>query len=158
LSNLLTSLYLAFHVLALVVLIGQYLFLSLVAFPVFGRVLSIPQQANVIAKMVSQGRFWWVAVVTILIVTGIPLLLASPFHVGFLNLGNPWSVQMFIKHILVFALIALGVYQDRGIASKLENAEANAVPALLGRFRLATGLLSIGGVFVIGLTALAQIY
>jgi hypothetical protein len=63
---------------------------------------------------------------------------------------------MVVKHTLVLALIVLGVYLDRGIASHLTDGQEAEQTSLLNRFDAVNGILALGGVLVIALTAVAQ--
>jgi hypothetical protein len=63
---------------------------------------------------------------------------------------------MVAKHTLVLALIVLGVYLDRGIASRLPDGQEAEQASLLNRFASMNGILALGGVLVIALTAVAQ--
>ena len=91
------------------------------------------------------------------IVTGTLMLLTDAPYLGFLEIGNAWSVWMYTKHIVVLGLIVLGVYLDMGVARRLAAADGSNRTSRLAQFRLINGLTALGGVMIILMTAGLQV-
>jgi uncharacterized membrane protein len=147
------------HAWATVVLIGYYVFLSLVYVPIFRQHLTGNTLAAVAKGISTRSRPWIGASVLIFIVTGIYLMLIDTNYLGVGNFGNAWSIVMLIKHVLVLVMIGAGIYTDRVVLDKLAQpalAEAARTATLKRYTQLVNGLM-IAGVFILLLTALAQV-
>ena len=84
-------------------------------------------------------------------------MLIDPGYLGFMDFGNFWGIVMLVKHILVFAMIALGFWFNAilrvgPMMSSNNNAELGII-----RFRQYANAMAICGVLVLLLTALAQV-
>ena len=58
----------------------------------------------------KRSRFWLYASLLVFAITGIHLTVADANYLSLGNFGNPWSILMLVKHILVLAMIALGFW------------------------------------------------
>jgi uncharacterized membrane protein len=150
------SICVALHTTATAILLGQYLLMALVILPVLQARLDLPARTKMVAGIMKQARPWVLAALAVFIVTGFLMLVLNPSYLGFMDISNAWSILMYSKHILVFGLIVLGVYLDRGISQKMESARGEEAGGLLQRFRTVNGLMILGGLAILSLTALAQ--
>ena len=83
-------------------------------------------------------------------------MLIDSGYLGFMDFGNFWGIVMLVKHILVFAMIALGFWfnaiQRVGPMMSSNNPEQAIV-----RFRNYVNMMAVCGVLVLFFTALAQV-
>ena len=142
------------HALATVFLIGQYTLLSLIYLPVFTRRLEGSALGAVLEAVAGRARPFIFGSLGIFIVTGIYLILGDANYIGFGDFGNAWSVVLLVKHVLVFAMIGIGVYIDRGVLTRL--AEASTMETATRRLRPAVNAMTVCGFIVLLLTAAAQ--
>jgi uncharacterized membrane protein len=150
------SICLALHTLSTVLLVGNYVLSALVVVPVLWRLVPEEEQSRLFPALVARGRPWVLSSIAIFIVTGILMLVTDSHYLGFMEIGNTWSVLMYTKHILVLGWIALGVYLDMGVTRRLAGARASDRPGLLAKFQRMNGLTAAGGVVIILLTATLQ--
>jgi uncharacterized membrane protein len=150
------SICLALHTLSTVLLVGNYILSALVVVPVLRRLVPEEEQSRLLPALVARGRPWVLSSIAIFIVTGILMLVTDSHYLGFMEIGNFWSVLMYTKHILVLGWIALGVYLDMGVTRRLAGARASDRPGLLSQFQRINGLTAAGGVIIILLTATLQ--
>ena len=143
------------HTLATVVFIGHYLLLSLLYLPV----LSKMEQggAAALSEISKRSRVWLYIALGLFAATGIYLTLVDPHYLGLGKLQNAWSVLMLVKHILILGMIGLGFWFNVivRVGSLLRSTSNSAVG--VARLRLYSNLMSICGVLVLILTAIAQI-
>jgi len=152
-SQLLLALSTWLHASATVLLIGHYLLLALIYLPV----LSHEQGGGVVLSAVSKrSRYWLYASLLVFAITGIHLTVADANYLSLGSFGNPWSILMLVKHILVLAMIALGFWYNAvlrvgpAMRSDIEGARA------IARFSLYAKLMAGVGLIVLLLTAIAQ--
>ena len=96
----------------------------------------------------------------VLVGTGLVQMSASSSYVGLLSLANPWSQAIFVKHLLIGAMVLVAAYQTwvvnprvvRMALLKQDDASADLARELRRLNRLSLVL----GIFVLGLTALAR--
>lgn len=143
------------HALATVVFIGYYLLLSLLFLPVLGK----PDKGGVAAlgEVSRRSRSWQYIALVVFVVTGFYLTFVDSSYLGIGNFGHPWTILMLMKHLVVLAMIALGFWQN---AVKRAGHDLRAYPndaQRLARFRRYVNAMTFLGVFVLLLTALAQV-
>jgi uncharacterized membrane protein len=151
-SQILIALSVWLHALATIVLIGHYLLLSVIYLPVLTR-----YDGSILSEISKGSRPWLYASLLIFMVTGIYLMLIDPNYLGVGNFGNVWAVLMLVKHILVVAMIALGFWFNAILRVGPMIGSNNSAELGMQRFRLYSNLMTICGVLVLLLTALAQI-
>jgi uncharacterized membrane protein len=132
------------HLLATVVLIGQYVLLALIYYPLLRSRIKAAELGGVMEDLGARMRGWIGLSVLIFILTGIYLTLRDPAYLGVGNFGNAWSILMLIKHILVLAFIGVG-----------KVAESKGSTDSVTRLETAFAVLAILGVAILLLTALA---
>ncbi len=143
------------HTLATVLFIGHYLLLSLLYLPVLSK---MEQGGAAMLSEISKGsRIWLYIAFGLFAVTGIYLTLEDPYYLGLGKFQNPWSVLMLVKHILIIGMIALGFWFNAivHVGSLLRSTSHSAIG--VARLRLYSNLMSVCGVLVLILTAIAQV-
>jgi len=151
-SQILIALSVWLHALGTVFLIGHYLLLSLIYLPVLTQ-----YNGSMLSEISKRSRPWLYASLLIFMVTGIYLMLIDPNYLGVGNFGNVWGVLMLVKHILVVGMIALGFWFNAILRVGPMMGSNNSAELGMRRFRLYSNLMTICGVLVLLLTALAQI-
>ncbi len=143
------------HTLATVIFIGYYLLLSLLYLPV----LSKMEQggAAALSEVSKKSRVWLYAALGLFAATGIYLTLMDPYYLGLGKFQNAWSLLMLVKHILILGMIGLGFWFNVivRVGSLLRSTSNSALGVT--RLRLYSNAMSICGVLVLILTAVAQV-
>jgi uncharacterized membrane protein len=95
--------------------------------------------------------------------TGLTQMSASPEYEGLLAIGNPWSLAILVKHVLVAAMAGVLAWQTWGLLPALERAALGLDPRgdghvleLERRGRRALNLSLAIGLLVLFLTAAAR--
>lgn len=143
------------HTLAIVVLLGYYATLSLVVLPWLSSGGS-PEPGRTIAAIERRALPWILASIGAFTVTGLVLMAA---HTG----SDPnWAPLIIAKHVLVVAMVALGVVVDRVLVARVEGTwwTPPVVPSTevrdLRPIAQASAVISVLGAVVLLLTAAAQ--
>jgi len=144
------------HTIAIVVLLGYYTTLSLVVLPWLTSGGS-REPGSVIAAVERRALPWILASVALFTVTGVVLMAA--------NTGaNPdWAPLIIVKHVIVVAMIALGVVVDRVLVPRVAGTwwTPAVVPSTdvrdLRPIVQASAVMSVLGAVVLLLTAAAQL-
>lgn len=139
------------HALATVILIGHYLLLSLIYLPVLAK-----DNGPALSEISKRSRSWLYISLLVFAVTGTYLMLIDSGYLGFMNFGNFWGIMMLTKHILVFAMLALGFWYNAILRVGPMMSSNNNAELGIKRFRQYSNLMTISGVLVLLLTALAQ--
>jgi uncharacterized membrane protein len=140
------------HALATVILIGHYLLLALIYLPVLGNA-----GGTILSAISKSSRVWLYASLLAFILTGTYLTIVDPNYLGIGNFGNPWSILMLVKHLLVLAMITMGFWSNAILRlGPLMSSNTGAAQAV-ERFRSHVNLMAITGVLILLLTALAQV-
>jgi uncharacterized membrane protein len=155
-SAALTSLGLGFHALATVILIGQYILSALVILPVMQRHVPEQEQVQLLLAFSTASRPWMYGSLLVFAATGTLLMITDPLYLGFLQIGNAWSVLMIVKHVLLIPWVFLCISIDQNASRRLEPAQKEAPAALLTRFRRMNGMAAAGGVLIILMTSVMQ--
>jgi uncharacterized membrane protein len=152
-SQVLFSLSTWLHAVATVVLIGHYLLLSVIYLPVLAQAKGGGAMLSAISK---RSRVWLYSSLLVFAITGIHLTVADANYLSLGNFGNPWSILMLGKHVLVLAMIALGFWFNAvlrvgpAMRSDVEGSQA------IARFSLYARLMAGLGLIVLLLTAIVQ--
>jgi uncharacterized membrane protein len=141
------------HVLATVVWVRYYLFTSLIYLPVLERQMPANALHDLLEQLSARLRPYFGGALLIFLVTGTHLMLINQDYLGLGNFfGNPWSVLIIIKHVLVLAFLALAVYSERAFMVQIGNQK----PEALQRFRMSLTINTLLGIVILLLTSIAQ--
>lgn len=145
------------HALGTVLLIGNYLLLSLIYLPVFVKNQTNPLSGTMLSEISKRSRVWLYASLFAFFISGIYLMFVDPNYLGIGDFGNFWSILMLVKHILILGMLGIGFWFN-GIlrVGPLMSSNTGATQAL-ARFRQYSDLMAITGVLVLLLTAISQV-
>ena len=141
------------HALATIVMIGYYVFTGLIFLPIFERQMQANALRDLLEQVSARLRPFFGGSLLIFLVTGTHLMLINDNYLGLGNFfGNPWSVLIVIKHVLVLAFLALAVFSERAFLGQISDQK----PEALKQFRWALNINTILGVVILLLTSIAQ--
>lgn len=141
------------HALATIVMVGYFFFTGLIYLPVFERKMQANALRNLLEQTSSRLRPYFGGSLLIFLVTGTHLMLINEYYLGLGSFfGNPWSILIVIKHVLVLAFLALAVFSERVYLARIS--EQN--PQALKQYRRALKIDLVLGVVILLLTAIAQ--
>jgi uncharacterized membrane protein len=144
------------HALGTVILIGNYLLLSLIYLPALAG--NKPEVSGpILSAMSKRSRIWMYTALLIFFVTGIYLMLVNPNYLGIGNFRNLWSILMLAKHILILAMLALGFWFNAILRVGLLMSSNTGAAQAIARFGQYSKWMAICGVLVLLLTAFAQL-
>jgi uncharacterized membrane protein len=144
------------HSLGTAVLIGYYLLLSLIYLPAFKHNQANPVSGTILSEISNRSRWWLYGSFVVFLLTGIYLMLENSNYLGLGNFGNPWSVLMLVKHIIIVGMLIAGFWFN-AIKRVGPEVRINPDPAqALAPFSLYAKLMAIAGVLVLLLTAVSQ--
>lgn len=149
-SQLLISISTWLHAMATIVFIGHIVLLAGIYIP------ALSKNGSTLSEVSKRSRPWMYASLIVFAVTGTHLMLIDSGYLGFMDFGNFWGVVMLVKHILVFAMIALGFWYN-AILRVGPMMSSNNPEQAIARFRQYVNAMAICGVLVLLLTALAQV-
>jgi uncharacterized membrane protein len=143
------------HALTTVIFVGYYLLLSLLYLPALAK----PDRGGGMAlgEISRRSRRWLYTSLLIFALTGVYLTLVDANYLGIGHFSNPWAILMLVKHILILAMIAIGLWYNAiqrvgpALRSNIDAAQTMA------RFRRYSNLMAVCGVLVLLLTASAQV-
>jgi uncharacterized membrane protein len=141
------------HVLATIVMIGYYLFTSLIFLPI----LECQMQANALRDLLEQVsarlRPYFGGSLVFFLVSGTHLMISNQAYQGLGNFfGNLWSILIVVKHALVLAFLVLAIYSERIFLGQISDEN----PEALKKFKLSSKIILIMGLFILLLTSIAQ--
>lgn len=143
------------HSLAALIFIGHYLLLSLFYLPVFSTAEA--GSLKTLGEASRRSRPWIYASIIVFFLTGIVLMILDSNYQGIGNFGSPWAVLMLVKHVVILAMLVLGFWsnavQHVGRALRSNPGDAQNI----ARFRRYCNAMSVCGVLVLLLAALAQV-
>ena len=134
------------HLVAVVVWIGAMISNVLVLLPSARESLEPPVMGRLMGSIMRRTRRLVYASITILLVTGVIIMLLNKHYLGLLDLGNSWTVFLLMKHIFVAILIILGVYMFEVLAPKLGRIAAKGPSPVLARLQKLQVRLGMAGV------------
>ena len=153
-STLLVGLSTWLHALATIVMIGYFLFSSLIYLPVFERQMHPDDLRDLLEQVSARLRPFFGGSLLIFLVTGTHLMLINGNYLGFGKFfDNPWSVLMVIKHGLVLAFLVLAVFSERAFMGQISQ----QTPQALNRFRWSLRINMVLGAVILLLTSMAQV-
>ena len=143
------------HALATIVMIGYFVFTSLIYLPVFERQMQANALRHLLEQISAQLRPFFGGSLLVFLVTGTHLMVINKNYLGLGHFfDNPWSLVMIIKHLLVFVFLALSIFSERAFLGQISDAK----PEALKQFRLTLNINTILGVMILLLTSLAQAF
>jgi uncharacterized membrane protein len=155
------------HMLATIVWVGGLALMSLVVWPGARAAMgSGPELAQFIRTL--QKRFnplAWLSL-AVLIATGLTQMEANANYNGFLRITNNWALAILGKHIVVGAMIIIGLYMQLSLQPELARlalleTHGHATPEAEKLRQREINLIRLNllcGVVVLGLTALARVF
>lgn len=137
------------HALATVIFVGHYLLLSAISLPVLA--------APALGEVSRRSRPWLYAAMLLLAVTGSYLTLVDPNYRGLGNFDGTWAILMLVKHGLMVVMFALGFWFNAVVrVGTLLRSNSGAAQGL-AQFRVYSHAMSVCGIGVLLLTAIAQV-
>lgn len=153
-SQILTALSTWLHTLATIVMIGYFVFTSLIYLPVFERQMQATALRDLLEQVSARLRPFFGSSLFIFLVTGTHLMLINENYLGLGNfLGNPWSILIVIKHVLVLSFLALAIFSERAFLGQINDKN----PEAMKRFRRSLEINAILGAVILLLTSIAQV-
>jgi uncharacterized membrane protein len=141
------------HALATIVMIGYYVFTSLIFLPIFESQMQGTALRDLLEQVSARLRPYFGGSLLIFLVSGTHLMLINEHYLGLGNFfGNPWSILIVLKHVLVLAFLVLAIYSERAFLGKISDEN----PEALKKFRLTLNINMFLGMFIILLTSIAQ--
>jgi len=116
------------HLVATVAWLGGIFFMSRIAMPVLGQELRGPVLGRVMGRIRRSFLLWVWASIVVFIITGAMAMLGNPKYGTLVSFGSAAAVLILLKHIVVVAMIGLGVYQGYFAMPNLERL-LSAMPA-----------------------------
>jgi uncharacterized membrane protein len=152
-SGFLVALSTWLHTLATIIMVGYFVFTSLIYLPVLVRQMKVNALRDLLEQFSSRLRPFFGGSLLVFLVTGTHLMLINEDYLGLgAFFGNPWSILIVVKHVLVLAFLALAVFPERIYLPKI----ADENPSALQRFRWSLQINTVLGVVILLLTSLAQ--
>lgn len=157
------------HLTALIVWVGHMFSALLLFSPLANKYVKKSDYGDFTAEYRRRDQPVSLSCIGVFIITGIFLTLLNEQYQGFGDVfANSWSVVLFVKHLLVLAMIGLGVYQGtrvmprlaeagRKLAKKDDPETASSVARLTGVRETVTRALCGLAVAVLLLTAIGEV-
>lgn len=141
------------HALATIVMVGYYIFTSLIYLPILERQMQANALRELLEQVSARLRPFFGGSLLVFLVTGTHLMLINEDYLGLgAFFGNAWSILIVIKHVLVLGFLALAAYSERAFLAKVSDDNPDA----LQKFRRALNINTVVGALIILLTSIAQ--
>jgi uncharacterized membrane protein len=144
------------HALAMVVVLGYYGILGRIVLPALSRTLDGPALARTVPAIERRALPIVLATIVLFIATGIYLLVIDGRYAGVGSFSSTWSMLMLVKHLVVAAMIVLGIGIDR-LAAAVGQASDEGRARMVDVLVLALDGMTALGAIVLLLTAAAQL-
>lgn len=144
------------HLAATVVVLGYYAVVPLIVLPALRRSLSPDALGPGLAAIERRALPAIVAALVVFFATGVYLTGSDQRYGGAGAIASPWAGAILVKHGVIVVMVLIGAWVDAAAvrAGSVESTTARA--AALRRFSLGGGAISVLGVVVLLLTAVAQ--
>jgi len=143
------------HALATVVFVGYYLLLTLIYLPALAK----PETGGgaALGEVSKHSRPWLYASIVVFALTGAYLTLVDANYPGLGHFTNAWAVLMLVKHILLLVMLVLGFWYNfiQRVGQSLRSYPSDA--QRMAHFRRYCNAMTVCGVLVLILTAVAQV-
>ena len=146
------------HSLATVLLLGYYAVMALIVIPVLRAALRESALGRIIPDIERRALPPVLGAVGVFLLTGLYLLLSDHRYLGLGHVvDNTWSVVMLVKHVVVIALVVIGVWLDIVVVRDIAlPSDEPGRTAAVHRLALGTTAIVVLGAIVLLLTAAAQ--
>jgi uncharacterized membrane protein len=144
------------HALSMVVVLGYYGILGRLVLPALVQTVDGPALGRSVAAIERRALPIVLLGIALFVVTGIYLLIKDGRYTGIGEFASTWSVLMLVKHLVVVAMIALGVGVDR-LAAAIGQASDEGRKRMVDVLVLALDGMTALGAIVLLLTAAAQL-
>jgi putative copper export protein len=135
-------------------MIGYYVFISLIYLPIFERQMQADALRDLLEQISARLRPFFGGSLLIFLVTGTHLMLINENYLGLGNFfGNPWSILIVIKHVLVLVFLGLAVFSERAFLGQISDEK----PEALKQFRWSLNINTLLGLIILLLTSIAQV-
>ena len=145
------------HLLATVAMLGYYAVFGLVVLPVIARIIPGPELGRTIAAVEGRATPLIVGSLIVFIATGVYLMVNDPAYggLGYVD-GSSWATIFLVKHLVVGAMVGVGVYIDALVVRRFAAPGSDDQPAAVRRLALACGVMTLLGAVVLLLTVVGQ--
>jgi len=145
------------HLVATVALIGYYAIVGLLVIPVLRKTVAAREAAESLAALEGRATPVIFGSLAIFLATGVYLMVNDERYGGLGNVtGSDWATLFLIKHVVVLAMVGLGVYIDALVARRFAGPAAVDQPAPIRTLEIAAVAMTLLGAVVLFLTAAAQ--
>ena len=145
------------HLLATVAMLGYYAVLGAVVLPAIRGILPTRELGEVIVSLERRATPVIVGSLVAFLATGVYLMVTSPRYGGVGDIGSTWATIFLVKHLVVGAMVALGVVIDALVVRGFADPGSPGQPAAVRRLELTVVLMTILGSVVLLLTAAGQL-
>jgi uncharacterized membrane protein len=154
-QSLWISLSMWLHAIATAVFIGHFILLAVVYIPAFqGQKDSA--SFEILSRISKLSRAWLYAALGVFIVTGTYLMLIDQNYLGLMNFGTLWGIVMLLKHVFIFAMLAVGFWYNAIQRVGPTLVSTNRASQAFDQFRRYTNWMALLGILVLLLTAISQ--
>ncbi|HSJ89165.1 MAG TPA: CopD family protein [Anaerolineales bacterium] len=152
-STLLVALSTWLHTISTIVMIGYFVFTSLIFLPVLERHIRANELCELLEQVSSRLRPFFGGSLLAFLVTGTYLMVINENYLGLGHFfSNPWSSLIVIKHFLLVPFLALAVVSERAFQRQIGDDN----PQALRRFRWSLSINMFLGLVILLLTSIAQ--
>jgi len=110
-----------FHMLATVVWVGGLSTLAILVLPAARRTLESSAYAALLTNIQRRlDLLGWFSL-SVLVVSGLVQMSASPHYEGFLSISNTWAAAILTKHVVIGIMIAASAYLTWGVFPRLQR-------------------------------------
>jgi len=141
------------HTLATIVMIGYFVFTSLIYLPVLEHRLPANALRELLEQVSARLRPFFGGSLLIFFATGTYLMVINGNYLGLGHFfDNPWSILIVIKHVMVLAFLALAIVSEKAFLKHIGDEK----PEALNQFRRALNINMLLGAVILLLTSIAQ--
>lgn len=142
------------HALATIVMVGYFVFTSLIYLPILEREMPASVLRGLLQKFSARLKPYFGSALLIFLVTGTHLMVINEQYLGLGNIfANAWSILIVAKHVLVVGFLAVAFISERVYMSQISDQN----PIALQQYRRALASDLALGLLILLLTALAQV-
>jgi uncharacterized membrane protein len=146
------------HTLAMILVVGYYGILGRVIIPALDRSLDGQSMAQTLLAVERRGMRLVVLAILLFTITGSYLLVIDDQYAGLGNfLATTWATLMLVKHMVVVAMVVIGIGVDRLVGMVADSPDDEARKRALGLLELGVDTMTGLGALVVLLTAAAQL-
>jgi uncharacterized membrane protein len=144
------------HLIATVTLLGYFVMLALLVLPVLRRLESSREFVESVAALERRALPLMITSLGVFLATGVYLMGNDPRYGGVGSIGSTWATVLLAKHLVVLAMVGLGLYFDALVVRAARAPEGiDQAAQMTGITRAANGMAILAAVILL-LTAVAQ--